>query len=153
MLRTIEEKPQLLVTVDGGPVVCHNMTCDFEYIPPVGKITAFSFDSATDRLTLTGTALPPINETYHIQFAATFCTIDESVHTDTNVECVLDRAPVCGDHLPILTHNLGMVPLVSSIFPERITCSLTSVIPNTELSLWGEDNITISGSNLPHDLE
>jgi len=153
MLRTVEEKPQLLVTVDSRPVVCHNMTCDFEYIRPVGEITAFSFDADTDRLILTGTDLPPVNETYTIEFAATFCTIDESVHSDTNVECILDRAPVCGDHLPLLTHHLGLVPLESTVAPQTVDCTLTEVNPSVELSLWGMDNLTISGANLPHDLE
>lgn len=129
------------------------MTCDFEYIRPVGEITAYSFDVSTNRLTLTGTELPPVNETYTIEFAATFCTIDESVHSDTNIECVLDREPVCGDHLPIYTHNLGLVPLASSLTPETIECTLNSVTPDSELSLWGLDNLTISGTNLPHDLE
>jgi len=30
---------------------------------------------------------------------------------------------------------------------------LTEVNPSVELSLWGMDNLTISGANLPHDLE
>ena len=67
------------------------------------------------RLKITGTELPVFEEIYHIQFAKSFCTIDESVHSDTNIECVLDQEPVCGDHLPILTHNLGLVPLKDTV--------------------------------------
>jgi hypothetical protein len=126
-----------MVTVDNSPAVCHNLTCDFTYIDPVGEITAFSFDSATNKLIITGTELPVVGEIYHIQFAKSFCTIDESVHTATNIECTLDQEPVCGDHLPILTHNLGLVPLVDSIVPDTIVCTLTSITPNIELSLWG----------------
>ena len=35
-LKTYEEKPQVVVKVDDLPAVCHNMTCDFSYIEPVG---------------------------------------------------------------------------------------------------------------------
>lgn len=117
MLRTVETKPQLLVTVDDRQTVCKNMTCDFEYVRPVGEVTAFTFDGDTNRLVLTGTQLPTVEEVYTIEFAATFCTIDETVHTDTNIECVLNREPVCGDHLPILTHNLGLVPMINTLTP------------------------------------
>lgn len=34
MLRTVETKPQVIVTVDGLPAVCHNLTCDFTYTIP-----------------------------------------------------------------------------------------------------------------------
>ena len=31
-LKTYEEKPQVIVSVDGEPAACHNMTCDFTYV-------------------------------------------------------------------------------------------------------------------------
>jgi hypothetical protein len=61
MLKTFETKPQLIVNVgDNGqfPAVCHNMTCDFSYIVPVGEITDFTFTAATKTLQLTGTKFP-----------------------------------------------------------------------------------------------
>jgi hypothetical protein len=44
MLRTYEVKPQLLVSVDDLPAVCHNMACDFTYMPPVGNVKSFTYD-------------------------------------------------------------------------------------------------------------
>jgi hypothetical protein len=57
-LRTYETKPQLIVHVDGEPVVCHNLTCDFVFTEPVGEVSAFTFDPASKKLVLTGTNLP-----------------------------------------------------------------------------------------------
>lgn len=59
-LRTYEEKPQVIVSVDGEPAVCHNMTCDFTYVEPTGEVTAATFDPATKKLVITGTALPTL---------------------------------------------------------------------------------------------
>ena len=60
MLRTYETEPQLIVTVNNLPAVCHNMTCDFTYVAPVGEVTSFTFDQSTSKLVLTGTELPSV---------------------------------------------------------------------------------------------
>jgi len=59
-LKTYEEKPQVLVSVDGEPAVCHNMTCDFTYVEAAGEVTAATFDPITKKLVITGTALPTL---------------------------------------------------------------------------------------------
>jgi uncharacterized protein YkwD len=59
-LQTYEEKPQVIVSVDGEPAVCHNMTCDFTYVEAAGEVTAATFDPATKKLVITGTALPTL---------------------------------------------------------------------------------------------
>ena len=111
MLRTYETEPQLIVSVDNLPAVCHNLTCDFTYILPVGEVTAFTFDEATSKLVLTGVELPSvIADISKVQFALSECIIDETTLTDTNLECTLAKEPTCGDHLPILTSTLGVVP-------------------------------------------
>jgi hypothetical protein len=58
MLRTYETEPQLIVSVDGNPAVCHNMTCDVTYITPVGEITGSTFTESSGLVTITGTNLP-----------------------------------------------------------------------------------------------
>jgi hypothetical protein len=58
MLKTYETEPQLIVTVGGTPAVCHNMTCDVTYISAVGEITGSTFNSANNKLTITGTGMP-----------------------------------------------------------------------------------------------
>jgi hypothetical protein len=70
MLRTYETEPQLIVTVDGQPVVCHNLTCDVTYIDPVGEITGSTFSESTRLVTITGTNLPTSLSDYQdINFA------------------------------------------------------------------------------------
>jgi hypothetical protein len=70
MLRTYETEPQLIVTVDGQPVVCHNLTCDVTYIDPVGEITGSTFTESTRLVTITGTNLPTSLSDYQdINFA------------------------------------------------------------------------------------
>ena len=58
MLKTYETKPQIIVTVDGKPAVCHSMTCDYQYTDPVGSISSFTFDASTRLLTVTGVGIP-----------------------------------------------------------------------------------------------
>lgn len=58
MLKTFEEKPQMIINVDTLPAVCHNMTCGFTYIANQGEVTAFTFDAATKKVAITGTNLP-----------------------------------------------------------------------------------------------
>lgn len=57
-LRTYEKKPQLIVNVGDQPAVCHNMTCDFTYLTPVGEITSATYDQASKKLVIQGTNLP-----------------------------------------------------------------------------------------------
>lgn len=42
-LRTHETQPQLIVSVNGEPAVCHNLTCGYAYVEPQGEITGFTF--------------------------------------------------------------------------------------------------------------
>lgn len=152
-IRTFEEKPQLIVTVDDVPAVCHNLTCDFTYIEPVGEVTSYGYDQTTKTLTLEGTDFPNvITDILSVYFALTHCTIDESSLTDTYLECILDEDPTCGDHLPILTSTLGVIPNADGLVPEEFLCTLDSIFPATNLNLLGGDNITLSGSLLPKDL-
>lgn len=97
MLKTFETKPQLIVNVgDNGefPAVCHNMTCDFSYITPVGEITDFTWTTATKTLELTGTQFPNQADIISIEFANSLCTI--SAATATSITCKLDNTQTCG---------------------------------------------------------
>lgn len=111
MLKTYETEPQLIVTVGNLPAVCHNMTCGFTYVAPVGEVTSFTFDQSTSKLVLTGTELPSmITDIDKVEFALSRCSVDESTLSATNLECTLVQEPTCGNHLPILTSVLGVVP-------------------------------------------
>ena len=152
MLRTYESEPQLIVTVDGNPAVCHNMTCDLAYITPDATVTAFTYTESTKVLTITGTDLPTtIDEMQDVIFADTYCIIDESSMSATGMSCTLESDPVCGDHNPIVHATRGYIP-TSSLTAESIACTITAVTPTTSLNVLGGDNLTFTGTFLPKDL-
>lgn len=104
-------------------------------------------------LTLEGTDLPNVTANISsVYFALTHCTIDESTLTDTSLECTLDEDPTCGDHLPILTSTLGVIPNADGLVAEEFLCTLTQIFPSTTLNLLGGDNITFTGTMLPKNL-
>jgi hypothetical protein len=97
MLKTFETKPQLIVNVgENGefPAVCHNMTCDFSYIAPVGEITDFTWTAGTKELQLVGTGFPAEADITSIEFAQSTCTI--SAASATSITCTLDHQETCG---------------------------------------------------------
>lgn len=57
-LRTAREMPQVAVSVNGIQALCTENNCDFKYIAPEGVITSFAYDSATNEISVVGTALP-----------------------------------------------------------------------------------------------
>lgn len=76
MLETFEETPQMLVEVDDMPAVCHSRDCGFKYIPAVGEVSGFTFDDATDKLTITGTGLPTtVSGLQSLTFAKSECNV------------------------------------------------------------------------------
>jgi hypothetical protein len=82
MLRTYETKPQVIVNVNDMPAVCKNLTCDFTYTTPVGEITAFTYDTASKVVVLTGTAFPEKQtDIQKIMFALTECKIDSAKYS------------------------------------------------------------------------
>jgi len=154
MLKTYETKPQLLVSVGDLPAVCHNLTCDFTYTAPIGEITAFTFDAATNQVVITGTDFPTaVEDIRNVKFAKSTCVVDAATLTATNIECTLAREPTCGSYIPKVTAKLGKIPHVSTIVEEVVDCTITDALPIQDLNLLGGDNITITGTNFPHDLE
>jgi len=154
MLRTYERNPQVLVSVDNLPAVCHNLTCDLSYILPEGNITAFTYTESTKKVVVTGVGLPSdITNITSVEFAQSLCTVDTSTLSATNLECTLDQEPVCGSYTPILLSSLGIIPNLSDVPAITIQCTIASVTPSTGLNLLGGDNITITGTKLPHILK
>ena len=128
MLKTFETKPQVLVDIGGMPAVCHNLTCDYQYTEANGTINSHTFDLATKRVKITGVDLPSnIKHIDSVNFAESPCTIDKATVSGTNIDCVLDRSPVCGDHKPILTTKWGIIPNEASVTATSIECSITGV--------------------------
>jgi len=154
MLKTYETEPQVIVKVKDLPAVCHNLTCDFHYTEPVGVVESFTFDESNNKLVITGTNLTEtLDQIRYVEFALSTCTVDESTLSNTTIECTLDYDPTCGDFVPKLTSIHGVVLNADDLAPQTISCSVSSVHPETGLNLLGGDNITISGQYLPHNLE
>jgi hypothetical protein len=105
-LKTFEDRPQLIVSVNDLPAVCHNLNCNYTYVEPTGKkVNSFTYDANTQILTLVGTDLPTtIASIQHIAFAKTLCKLDNTlVFTgSTQIQCTLAREPTCGSHVPEL---------------------------------------------------
>jgi hypothetical protein len=153
MLKTYETLPQVLVTIGDLPAVCHNGTCNYTYVDAVGEIASFTYDAAAGTLNIVGTSLPiNVTDITSVTFAHSTCTIDASTYSETNIDCTLDRTPVCGDFSPVVLHNLGIIPSGSTVVNETVTCTITTVTPTTSMNLIGADNVTITGTNLPWDL-
>lgn len=154
MLKTYETEPQVIVKVKNLPAVCHNLTCDFNYLEPVGELTSFTFDETTKKLVITGTNLTDsLDDIRYVEFALSTCTVDEATLSNTTIECTLDKEPTCGDHTPLLTSIHGVVPNSDLLAAQTILCSVSGVFPDSGLNLLGGDNITISGQFLPHNLK
>lgn len=152
MLRTFETNPQVEVQVGDYPAVCKNINCDYNFVIPEGEVTGFTYTAGTRELQLTGLDLPANASLIRmIEFAHSKCTVT-SVSNSTIV-CTLDYEPVCGDHLPYLYSIYGLVNQTAGLTPETITCTATSVIPTTQLNLLGGDNLTLSGTQFPWNLE
>jgi len=55
-LHTVEDKPQVIVSVEGVEAVCASLNCNFNYVAPTASITGFTYSAST--LTITGVSLP-----------------------------------------------------------------------------------------------
>lgn len=103
-------------------------------------------------MTITGTKLPD-NKTTKIQsitFAKSTCTVKTA--TATSIQCVLDKNPTCGSHIPAVTTFKGNVANAKTVKAKEIACTITSATPSTALNILGEDTITFTGTNFPHEL-
>jgi hypothetical protein len=151
MLKTYETKPQVIVSVDGAPAVCHNLTCDYTYVDAVGEVTSFTFNAGAGTVSITGTSfdISPITE---VKFAMAKCTVDPATLSATNIDCTLDKEPTCGTFIPKVLAEMGKIPTNAAVVGAEVACTVTSVTPATGLNLFGGDNITISGTNFPHKL-
>ena len=76
-LYTIENNPQLIVSIDGVEAVCDSLNCDYNYVAPASLITGFTYDGTT--LTITGSAFT--NTIESVQFSHIDCTNIQSTST------------------------------------------------------------------------
>lgn len=117
-------------------------------------ITSFTYDDSTKKLVITGVDLPSVIENItSVEFALSYCTVDASTVSDTNIECTLNQDATCGEWTPILTSFYGLIPNAADVAAQAVLCTISGAEPSFGLNLLGGDNITISGTNLPHNLK
>jgi hypothetical protein len=88
-----------------------------------------------------------------IRFANTDCTYSATSSSATKIECILDDAPVCGSWLPEVYSDYGLIPLDPSVAKIDVECTVTSITPNENLNVLGDDSLTIVGTNFPKFLK
>lgn len=153
MLKTYETLPQVIVTIGDLPAVCHNVTCNYTYVEAVGEVSSFTYDATAGTLNIVGVSLPTnITNLTSVTFAHSTCSIDAATYSETNIDCTLDRAPVCGDFSPVVLTYLGIVPNDAAVVNETVTCTISAVTPTSSMNLIGADNVTITGTNFPWEL-
>lgn len=84
-----------------------------------------------------------------IRFANTDCIFDNSTSTHGELHCILADAPTCGEWLPEVYSDHGLIPLDPNTAKIKVDCTVTAITPNTDLNVLGGDNLTISGTNFP----
>lgn len=127
------------------------MTCDFVYTEAQGEITDFTYDTATKQVSITGTNLT-LHPIRFVKFAKSVCAVDASTLTNSSLTCTLVQEPTCGDHVPYLTTRLGLINNSANLTAITVTCTVASILPTTQLNLLGNDNLTISGTYFPYNL-
>jgi hypothetical protein len=87
------------------------LTCGFHYIMPEGEVTDFVYTEDDRKLVINGINLPSVmSNITSVEFALSYCTVDEATITNATLECTLNKDPTCGDWTPLLTTPLGVVP-------------------------------------------
>jgi hypothetical protein len=64
--------------------------------------------------------------------------------------CTLEVQPTVGEYIPFLTTPKGNVPNAEGVVAATVASTITEIIPDTDLNLLGNDNITFTGTNFPH---
>ena len=136
----------MIISVDGLPAVCDSLSCGYTYVAPVPEITSFTHSGTT--LTIQGTAFP--TKIQSIGFAHVDCA-NIVVVSPTQITCTV--TPVAGNKWsPIVTTDMGLIPLASGVTLKNIPLVLSTVTPNTNLNPYGGTILTLTGSGMPQSL-
>lgn len=70
-----------------------------------------------------------------------------------SITCVLAHEPTCGLHVPYVTATPGLLPNMDTLEEHQVDCTIVDYNPTSELNVLAHDNLTISGTFLPYELE
>lgn len=148
MLKTSHLNPQILMTVDGLPVACRTIDCDYLYETAAAEITQQAQVSGST-LTITGTGFP--DNVKKVEYADSLCVVTSI--SATQIVCTLENTPAAGLHYPKVTSYQGLIPINNAISKNDIALTISSVSPNSNVNPNGGTEITISGTGFPADLK
>lgn len=167
--------PQVIVTVDGLPAVCKNLTCDFTYIESPYEITSFSIDENEEILTLEGVSLP--EDILSISFTNVACediTFDQQTEStttnttddegnevteevvtviSTTITCTMSDILTAGSFYPVITDEFGIIPVADDVEAFVKEISIDSITVSDTINMMGGDTATIYGSGFPSSLD
>jgi len=149
MLRTKETMPQVQLTVGGVPAACHGLNCDYNYIAATGSITAFTFNTGSNLITITGNALPAQTEIEDITFADSKCKIGSA--TAQQITCTLVRVPTMGNWVATIKTFKGKFPSTAS--PQAVAGSITQVNNLDTINVLGGNIIKFTGVGFAHQIK
>jgi hypothetical protein len=124
-------------------------------VDPEGYVDGYTWDETENKLVVSGNfTVINVNftELVNVTFAGVACAVDQSLLTNDSLTCTLEKQKVCGTWHPTINHRLGKIPVDESVLNTTIECPITAVTPSTNLKLVGNENVTFTGENLPHDL-
>jgi hypothetical protein len=90
-----------------------------------------------------------------IMLGNTECTIDDDTASSEFIQCTFaaDTEIATGSWEPKVVSNLGVIPVKAGLDKYEVKYTLTSIAPNQDLNVLGNDNITITGTNFPTELK
>lgn len=73
-------------------------------------------------------------------------------HVMSSIACTLENDPTVGSHVPRVVSTMGLLVNSEDIEEYDVEAVIIRAMPNTDLNLLAQDNVTIEGTGLPHDL-
>ena len=150
-LRTLQDKPQVLVEVEGRRVLCRG-DCSFVYLAEADLPAVTGFTQTGSNLAVTGTGFDKVSDKaadFYVNVAGSPCLV--STVSASSLECSLSPT-VAGSHVPVIGGvNVGKFPMDASITSKVIqSLSVSSISPGV-FSKAGGAVITVTGEGFSVD--
>jgi len=146
-LHTAEtDSPQVMISVEGMPAVCHSLKCGYKYVAPIASISSFTHSGTT--LTINGVNLP--SKVNSILFSHVPC---ENIQYVSSSQLTCTVTPVAGNGwYPVVTDDKGLIPVDPAATLKNIPVTVSAVSPNSNLNPWGGTIVTITGTGMPQNI-
>ena len=153
MVRTYEDKPQVIVKSNGLTAACIiEGACDVEFVANVGEITNWSIDAYNSFITFTGTSLPFSDLTFVDIGSQRKCEIDDSLTPSATTFGCNIYSLIAGTHTLYTQTSSGAIANANGLATLDIDIQVDTVVPTTVYSSGGQ-TMTITGDYFPSSLE